>query len=185
MRSERIRVGSRMPRRAGSKMTYLLAVIALSVAGCGGGSGSTGVSDAGPTWTIASSTPVGPPLTRAQLIARADAICKRRNTAIDAVKLQSAKAAGVVRFASQSAALEQAAFLELGRLSPPTAMAANWQQILAYDRTLLEAVLDLGEYGKHRDARAISALAHSTEAVKRRLLAAASRDGFKYCSRVR
>jgi hypothetical protein len=171
-------------------MTCVFAVLALAAAGCGGGSATPASSDAGvsnavSTKTIASSTPVGPPLTRSKLIARADAICKRRNTAIDAVKLAGLTAADVARFASQSAALEQTALLELGKLSPPPAMTARWRAILAYDRKLLAAVLKLGEYGERHQTARINALARSTQRVKRELIAAAAHDGFRYCSRVR
>jgi hypothetical protein len=189
MRSEPMRVLVGVGRCSRVRMACAFAIVALAAAGCGGGSGTTASSDAGlsnaSTKAIPSSTPVGPSLTRSQLITRADAICKRRNTAIDAVKLAGATGADVARFASQSATLEQTAFLELGKLSPPSAMAAGWRAILAYDRTLLEAVLKLGEYGERNQTSRIAALAHSTQRVKSELLAAAARDGFRYCSRVR
>jgi len=153
---------------------------ALFAAGCGGGSQTTASTPA-----IAANTPSGPALSTSQLIARADAICKRRNTAIDAVKLHGASAAAITAFAAQSSALEQAAYLELTRLGPPASMAAQWQQVLAYTRTLLEDVVELGQYGKQGDTQAIPALSRSVVSVKRELLTAARHDGFRYCSRVR
>ena len=176
-----------MRRATSRRSTHLtlgaLVLLALALAGCGGvGSGDLPSTQ---THTIAASSPEGPVRSRPQLIARADAICARRNTAIDAVKLPGTKPKDIESFAARSTVLEQTAFLELGRLRPPASMARDWQQILADSRTLLEYVVKLDEYGEYNEIRLIPALAHSTQTVKHRLQVTATHAGFKHCSRLR
>jgi hypothetical protein len=139
----------------------------------------------GPSQRAAIRAPVGQPLARPELIAHADAICRRRNTGIDAVKLSGVSPDDIARFASQSTELEQTALLELGRLRPVAPMAGAWRQLLAYSEMLLQDVVRLGEYGRRHEAQLIPALSRSAARTKRQLLAAATRDGFTYCSRVR
>jgi hypothetical protein len=185
----RARAGCESPRRLRWWLSRVALVSLLALSGCGGGSPHTAstptIAASTPEETITASNPVGPALSRSQLIARADAICERRNSAIDAVKLHGTSPEAITRFASQSAALEQSALLDLSRLYPPASMSAQWQQTLAYSRTLLQGVLTLGHYAQHHDTRVIPALSRSVQSVKRQLLAAATRDGFRYCSRVR
>ena len=151
-------------------MWMLVAVaVAVAVAGCGGSGDAAG----------------GPPLSRPQLMAQAEAICRRRNVAIDAIKLRGTSAADIARFASRSVAVEQAAFTDLARLTPPASMAGDWRQVLAYSRVLLRYVVELDEFGRRGEVRAISVLARSAEAAKRQLLVVGTRGGFRYCARVR
>jgi hypothetical protein len=166
---------------------WLLCVLVMSLlaaSGCGSaGAGAGG--GVGSSQPLAIRAPVGQPLAQPELIAHADAICRRRNTAIDAVKLSGSSPEDIARFASQSTALEQAALLELGRLRPAAPMAAAWRQLLEYSEMLLQDVVKLGEYGRRHETRLIPALSRSAGRTKRQLLAAATRDGFTYCSRVR
>jgi hypothetical protein len=189
MRSGRTCVWCVVPRGSTKWLACAsVAMSALAASGCGG-SGTTAAGKAGgvvvASQQVSVSSPVGPALAQPVFVSRADAICKRRNAAIDAVKLSGGTAASIVRFASQSTSLEQAAFLELGKLSPPATMAASWRQLLGYNRELLEDVIQLEEYGRHKESKPIAALSQSAKAVKAQLLAAGTRDGFKYCSRVR
>jgi hypothetical protein len=156
-----------------------LGILALAAAGCGGGSATTGSSQP----LASSQSPASSP--SAQLIARADAICQRRNAALDAVVLKSAKAAAVVRFAAQSAALERAALSELSQLQAPASMASGWQQLLSYTQKLLSDIVKLEAYAKHDDSRSVAALSHSTEATMRQLQVTATQAGFKDCSRLK
>lgn len=184
MGSERTRSPRHKARHSKGRMQCALIVVALALTACGSGSGNvadTSVSRA----AITSSAPVGPPLSAAQLIARAETICKQRNSAIDAVKLAGGSAADVARFASQSAALEQTAFTALGRLNPPASMAGGWHMMLAYNRSLLEDVIALQEAAERHDRRIVPTITRTAETDKQQLLATAQRDGFKYCARLR
>lgn len=84
----------------------LAAVALIAASGCGGSKG--GVS-------------------RAELIAKADPICRRANTVVDSAKFNlhnvGQAAPGII-------AAERQASAELAKLTPPSSMAADWKVIV-------------------------------------------------------
>lgn len=77
---------------------------------------------------VASSCGAGSkPLTRAQLIARADPICRVVVREEDYAHIRPAR---VVRFASRLAAVQQRAYEQLSKLEAPPSLADDWQLIL-------------------------------------------------------
>jgi hypothetical protein len=170
----RARLAARGPRRWA---TCLLGIAALAVSGCG----SSGSSTAGSTQQLTASAPSSGPT--AQLIVQADAICKRRNAALSALPLKSPNAHEVELFAAKSVALDEAALAELSRLSAPASLASDWQQILGYTSGLRGDMVKLREDAKHNDTKPIVALGQSTASLKKKLLAVATRAGFKDCAR--
>ncbi|HTW43515.1 MAG TPA: hypothetical protein VMD79_14510 [Solirubrobacteraceae bacterium] len=157
------------PLRTGSARWCRLAAIALATAGCGGGA----------------AVAAGPPLSRPVLVARAEAICRRRNAEIDAIKLQGTKPADIERFASQSTEVEGRALVELARLVPPSSMATAWRQMLIESRSLVKDVAVLADYAKRGDTRVVTTIAKAAKAAKRELLATGTQSGFTDCARVR
>lgn len=151
-----------------------IAVVALAIAGCGGSDNTS----AGQT---AASSISGP---RARLIAQAEVICKRRDEALEAVPLSSAKSSAIARYATQSAALQASGLSELARLSAPGSMAQEWQQILTYTRGIRSEMVKLREDAKRGDTGSIDALSQATKAIKRKLQALASRAGFIACAQL-
>lgn len=154
-------------------MSLVLVAAALAAGGCGGG--SSDARSAGPL-------PDGSP--RSQLIARADAICRRLNAQIKANKQSSLRLNEIARFAPRNAALEATALKELSKLTPPASIARDWHQVIAYRRTLMEELVKLGRYAKANNARAIHKLAASKKRVHQKLLATATRNGFKDCPQI-
>lgn len=169
-----------------------LVVVAVSAGGCGGGSHTASstvpanatASTASTASNAAASRPPGSDPGLRQFIAEADPICRRLDSELAAAEPKSLALAEVARLAPRRAALELAAVTGLGRLAVPAAIARDWRQIVAYRRTLADELLELGQKAKANDAAAIDGLAASKKRVHERLLATASRDGFKYCSRV-
>jgi hypothetical protein len=86
----------------------LLLVGAMSIGGCGGSSHTK-------------------PLTRAELIARADAICRRILTEVDWPKAKAQTLRSVV---DRLAALEEQAANELEQLTPPASMYDEYRTIV-------------------------------------------------------
>jgi len=166
-----------------------LVVVAVSAGGCGGGSHTASSTvpanaTASTASNAAASRPPGSDPGLRQFIAEADPICRRLDSELAAAEPKSLALAEVARLAPRRAALELAAVTGLGRLAVPAAIARDWRQIVAYRRTLADELLELGQKAKANDAAAIDGLAASKKRVHERLLATASRDGFKYCSRV-
>jgi hypothetical protein len=89
-----------------------LAVSAIGTAsGCGGGSSSS----------------ASKPLTRAELTAKANAICKRVISQVDWDKVTPQELVHVV---GKLASLEEQAASELDKLTPPRSMLAEWRLVV-------------------------------------------------------
>jgi hypothetical protein len=158
------------------------ALLLLAVAGCGGSSGSA--QPAGSARAAAGSAASGSALTRSGFVLRADAICQRLNVEILKVKPKSASLREIQRFAPAHAALEQSSADELGKLNPPTSIAHEWQQIVAYRRILAEELRTLGRDAHANDVAGIRALGAAKLRVHKQLLVAGKRAGFEHCSLV-
>lgn len=166
-----------------------LVMVAVSAGGCGGGSHTTSSTAPANATTPTASNAAASRAPRSdpglqQIIAKADPICRRLDSELAATEPKSLALAEVARQAPRRAALEQASVADLDKLVPPAAIARDWRQIIAYRRTLADELLELGRLAKAKDTAAIHRLAAAKERVHERLLATASRDGFKYCSRV-
>jgi hypothetical protein len=159
----------------------VLVAATLAAGGCGDGSSQTPASGA---TRSSGSLPSGGPLSRSELIARADAICLRLNNELAATAAKSVGMREIARVSPRHAALEQTAVMELSKLTPPASIARDWRQIVAYRQTLAEELALLGRYAKVKNARSVRALAVSKKHLHRQLTTVATRDGFKRCSRL-
>jgi hypothetical protein len=167
-------------------VAFVLMAMTLAVSGCGG---SKPANQAASTSRIASSTQTTRQtasstatalLTRAELIARADAICQRVNAKRALITIRTRQDyARLLPLATY----EQAALVELGKLTAPTSMASDWRQILADGQTLADDTAKLGEDVKANYLTTARRLFAITVQVQRQMLATARRDGFRDCAR--
>jgi hypothetical protein len=141
-----------------------LAATTLAASGCGG------------------STSSSKSLTRLELVARGDAVCRRVNAKLAATTIRSK------RDYARLAVYEQAAVAEMRKLTPPASMANGWRQVVTGAQTLANATAKIGEYsladafrGTPATRSAYTAAAEGT----RQMVAAAQREGFKDCARTR
>jgi hypothetical protein len=167
-----------------------LATTALAAAGCGstskpsstGGSvgASTTTAATTATTTVRSSTRTRP-LTRAQLIAQADVICRKVNARRSKMKIKTSQdyARSVPPFASY----EQVMYAKLDKLVPPASMAKDWTQIVAQARTLAAGMTKIGQYAKTKDLEAANGVFSSASKAQAQMIVIAKLDGFKDCSR--
>lgn len=88
----------------------LVAMVLVVASGCGGSSSTS-----------------SKPLTRAELTAKANAICKRIIPAVDWTKADPKTLPHVV---GHLAALEEQAASELEKLTPPTSISDEWREII-------------------------------------------------------
>jgi hypothetical protein len=149
----------------------MMLAAAFAAGGCGGGSGKA---------AAVSPPPSGGPLSQAQLVAKADAICARVDTEISDVKPVAPGPAEIAVVAPRSAALQRSAVAELSRLTPPPAVAPAWQRLIAYRRTLAEGLAKLASYAKQGDPRGVQA-AGAALRLPRTLLASVRRAGLQRC----
>ena len=163
--------------RAGTLLLFFLPLLACT--GCGGGSGSGNAKASG------TSTPEGKPSSaRGAFLARAEGICLQVNKQIAILKPKSESPAEIVRVAGPHAAIERASISELSRLTPPAAVAHDWRQIVTDRRALADELAALVKAARANDSAAIQRLAASKKKTHKKLLAAATRAGFKSCSQV-
>lgn len=138
-----------------------LAATTLAISGCGGSS---------------------KPLTRAELAAKANAICKTVSAKLAGHTIKTQQ--DIARVAPELASFEQSALDDLSKLVPPDDLANDWKQFIAGAQTLAENTSKLGEYAKANNLKGARGLITSSQAVQRRMVAIAKRDGLKSCEQV-
>jgi hypothetical protein len=166
--------------------TLMLATVMLAASGCGGSSKSSSqaaLSTQTASPTQAESPASNAPLSRAELITKADAICKGVNAKRATVHLRTNQ--DFVRTLPQVAAYERSEIAELSKLTPPSSMATDWREILAGNRMIAENTAKVAEYTKANNISGAHTLLVSATQAQDQLTATAQRDGFKACARLR
>lgn len=171
----------------------LVMVTALATGGCGSSSSSssspsssrTGAgtprqeaqkSDGVPLVKPASSTP----LTRAQLIGRANAVC-RRNSHRPTIKVKTSAEFDLAL--AQIGAYDQAFYTELGKLAAPAPLAGDWNQIVADARSTVYYVRQLSKYPHARENAAARPIFETLLQTGSHMRSIAKRDGMADCAR--
>jgi hypothetical protein len=165
-----------------------LAVAALAASGCGGSKSSGKTASASQARSSSGQaqssnhggSPTGP-LTRAELIARADAICASVNARRASLKRLSH---GYVAKLPWLASYEHAAFAQLGRLIPPVSMAGDWRQIVVVAQTVTADTAKIGEYAKSNSVNAARPLFGQVGEAQERMLTTARHAGFRDCAQL-
>jgi hypothetical protein len=122
------------------------------------------------------------PLTRAQLLTRADAICRELNKKLSSHTIKTRQ--DFVRTLPLLAGYEQQGLAALSKLVPPAPMANDWKLIVAGAQTLADDIAKLGESIKAKDNKTTQSVVNEIGKVQQRTMAIAKRDGFKDCSQV-
>lgn len=126
------------------------------------------------------------PLTSAQLVEKANSVCRRVAAKIEATtKGQSANTPRqLARLVGKLSGFEQSALSELGKLVPPAAMEADWKRFVAGAQSLAEATASLSEAASANSKAAARRAVASAEATQKQMAAIAKRNGIKDCERV-
>jgi hypothetical protein len=122
------------------------------------------------------------PLTRAELAAKANAICKTVTSKISSKTIDTQQQIG--RVAGELASYEQTALDSLSKLVPPTALEDDWKRFVSGAQTLAENTAKLGEYAKANRLKDAKGLIASSEAVQKQMVTIAKRDGLNACEQV-
>jgi C4-dicarboxylate-specific signal transduction histidine kinase len=170
-----------MPR---TSMATLALTSMLVVSSCGGSSrpSQQPTTPANPTTKTATAQQAAQSksLTRAQLTARVNAVCKRTAARRNPLKIRSQAEFAVV--IPQVAAFQRTMAAELGKLSPPAALATEWNQFVAYARTLADSATKVGEELQTNRFDANQPAYTSFARTRLQLRALAKRDGFRACA---
>jgi hypothetical protein len=122
------------------------------------------------------------PLTHAELVSKANAICKTVTSKLAKNSIKSEQ--DIARVAPELASFEQKALSELSKLVPPADLEAGWKQFIAGAETLSENTSKLGEYAKANNLKAADGLIASSEATQHQMQAIAKRDGLTECEQM-
>ncbi|MGA9285379.1 MAG: hypothetical protein WBV85_08045 [Solirubrobacteraceae bacterium] len=167
----------------------------MVASGCGGssksGSTSTAASaTAATTATTATAPPshavatlklsTGKPLTRAEWIAKGDAICARLKTKLAALTVVNEQEYAHVF--PQVAVYDNAEAQELSKLVPPTSKAHDWEQILSTAQHYNEYVNKVAGYAEANDFKEAAPLIETATTIHQQMAAEAKQAGFKHCS---
>jgi hypothetical protein len=122
------------------------------------------------------------PLTRAELTAKANAICKTVAAKLSSKSISSEQQ--ISHVAGELAAFEQTALAGLSKLVPPAELETDWKEFVSDAQTLAENTAKLGEYARAKDLKAAKALILSSEATQKQMVTIAKRDGLAACEKV-
>jgi hypothetical protein len=139
----------------------MLAATIVAVVGCGGSA---------------------KPLTRAELVSKANVICKTVTAEFATKSAHSVK--DIARVAPELASFEQKALSELSKLVPPADLESDWKQFVAGAEMLAENTSKLGEYAKANNLKAAGVLITSSETTQQQMRAIAKRNGLTECEQV-
>jgi hypothetical protein len=143
------------------KVGIALTTIALAASGCGSSS---------------------KPLTRAELTAKANTICKAVTAKMSSKSASTEQQ--ISRVASELASFEQTELADLSKLVPPAELETDWKKFVAGAQTLAENTAKLGEYAKAKNLKAGKALILSSENTQKQMVVIAKRDGLTACEQV-
>ncbi len=167
--------------------------------GCGSGSSKAGSSTAdstnpgtsGDVRTSADSSSGGSNsgrsnkrLSAIQLVAKADEICRRLNAEITAAKTTVQTQQDIMRVASQRAAIERVAVVDMSKLNPPASMERDWQEIILARKMLIEDLTKVSQYAAAKNTQNERPLYLSSANLARHMAATAQHSGFKYCGQL-
>jgi hypothetical protein len=175
-------------------LLFVLPIFAILISGCGDGSSTaasggvssdkTGSSLSTSAHTRTTAAPQSRPLSKAQLIARADAICKRANHEIAATKPKSASKEEILRVVPISEAVEMRAAAELDGLTAPASVSRVWSQVVHDRHVLAEQLASLIPAEKANDQAGITRLTQAKKTLHASLAVAAQGVGVKDCGDV-
>jgi hypothetical protein len=139
-----------------------LAGMLLVVNGCGGS-------------TVSSKT-----LTRAELIAKASAICGRVNERRELITIR--KPQDYLTLLRPFAAYEQSTYAELDKLTPPHSLVVDWRELVMQAHTIARDSVTIGAYAKAGRMGSARALLEALNPLQKRMDGIAIRNGIKECA---
>jgi hypothetical protein len=119
------------------------------------------------------------PMSKEKFFAKAEAICARLVAQIKPIHNTDI---GVV--APKIATYERAALDDFNKLTPPSYIADDWQQIINDQQAIADITVKLGEYSKAKNNKQVRTLLTAGENAQRKMLATARADGFEVCSHI-
>jgi len=121
------------------------------------------------------------PLTRKQLIAKANAVCSTMHRKMKAAGTASTPEQ-LTRIARKLAGYEQQQIEAMRKLLPPKKLASDWKQMIEGAQEISESVATLSSALEAKDKKQAEEALKQTGEVEKRVTTIAKRDGFTACS---
>jgi len=121
-------------------------------------------------------------LSKSDLIAKGDAICKRVSGAIKSAGPTST-AADVAKLAPKVHGIEQQGVNDLRKLKPPSSLASDWSLFLSKVQVLTDDATKIGIAAKSNDQNAAQTIAAEASSASTAVTRTASKLGFTDCAR--
>jgi hypothetical protein len=163
--------------------------------GCGGkaqttGSAASATRSSARTSSDTSTAPHASPIvTRAQLVAQANAICRKENAALADANVTGKSPHEIADAVVRNESIEREAVRELSRLTPPSAVAVDYLTMLEERTSLANLLSDLAAAVLRNSVDPLKGLANSKLAkekqqFRKRLRRVARKVGFKDCATI-
>lgn len=177
-----------MPRT--HHVALVLAASLFACSGCGSNAKSTqSTSATAPQTTTGEATRPSPvstkssgPLTRTELIIKADAICYGINAKRATIKYSTP--ADYIRLLMPFAEYQSAAVTRLSKLIPPPSMEHSWRKIVAGARTVADITGVAIQYVRANKLDSTHPLEVKLARARTEMTSLAKREGFKDCAQV-
>lgn len=154
-----------------------VAVGSLAVVGCGGGSRSSTTGASG-----ASGQAGGQPLSKAEFISQADAICKDLNDRVAALPAMTSTQAAISTL-TQENRMNRIALSKLAALQPPSNLQDDWSQSVSDSKATFPAAEELPSAFKSGDAAKVRELYAEINAKGKASNALARKIGLTACAK--
>lgn len=121
------------------------------------------------------------PLTRKQLVAKANAVCSTLHKKMKTVGPANTPEE-LSRVARKLAGYEQQQIEAMRKLVPPKQLASDWKQMIEGAEELSESVATLSSALEAKKKKQATEALKQTGVIEKRVTAIAKRDGFTVCS---
>jgi hypothetical protein len=135
------------------------ATVTIVVAGCGSSDG---------------------PLSRQQLTAKANAVCKRMIVQRRSVNFQNRQQ--LMQVLPKLIAYERTGFAELSKLKPPKELRSDWTRFVEGGQTLVKDTVEYAQFVATYNRRSARLVFQSSGAVLEKMHETAKRDGILECA---
>lgn len=121
------------------------------------------------------------PLTRKQLVAKANAVCSTLHKKMKEVGPANSPGE-LAHVAEKLAGYEQQQIEAMRKLTPPKQLASDWKQMIEGAEELSESIATLSSALQAKKKKQAEEALKQTATVEKRVTAIAKRDGFTACS---
>lgn len=123
------------------------------------------------------------PLSRKQLISKADAVCGKLHTKVKAIGPVKTPQ-DLARATRKLAGFEQQQIEAMKKLVPPKQLASDWKQMIEGVQELSESVATVSTDLQAKKKKTAQAALKQVGEIERKITAIAKRDGFNACTEV-